>query len=58
MSPRNVSTDARFDDARYWQFSRQSGLPIGYFDRRRVSVDAVVVIVSIACAVIGLLVAA
>ena len=32
---RGISCDARFDDARYYQFSRSSGLPLGYFKRER-----------------------
>jgi hypothetical protein len=32
---RGISCDARFDDARYYQFSRSSGLPVGYFRRER-----------------------
>lgn len=53
----NIGRDAQFDDQRYWSFSRNSGLPRGYFDKRRLSIDAVVVIVSVACFVVGMLVA-
>jgi hypothetical protein len=32
---RDISTDAQFDDERYWRFARSSGLPVGYFGKRR-----------------------
>jgi len=27
-----ISSHAQFDDDRYWRFTRQSNLPIGYFN--------------------------
>lgn len=52
-----ISSHARFDDQQYWSFSRNSGLPLGYFDRRRIGVDGIVVVVSVACLIVALMVA-
>jgi len=52
-----ISTDARFDDDRYWRFQRNSGLPVGYFDSWRITPDAIVVGVSLVCLVVALVVA-
>ena len=54
MSPR-ISTHHAFDDDRYWRFQRQSGLPYGYFNRWRVSPDALVLGVSIGCLIVALM---
>lgn len=35
MSRARISASVEFDDARYFAFARSSGLPIGYFGRRR-----------------------
>ena len=32
---RGISSSAEFDHPRYYQFSRSSGLPLGYFRRER-----------------------
>ena len=51
-----ISRHVEFDDPKYYQFSRSSGLPIGYFPRRQrrtgPSVDRIVVW---GCVVLGVL---
>ena len=56
----HISRHIEFDDPRYYQFSRSSGLPIGYFPRRErrtgPSVDRAVVWVCVVCGVVAWLV--
>ena len=54
---KHISSHYSFDDDRHWRFSRNSGLPVGYFDSPRISVDALVVGVSIVCMIVALVVA-
>lgn len=46
-----IGSDASFDDPKYWRFARRSGLPRGYFDRPRINIDSMIVIVCAAIAV-------
>jgi len=32
MKPPTISSHPRFDDASYWRFDRNSGIPHGYFE--------------------------
>jgi hypothetical protein len=49
------STHSKFDDPHYWEFSRKSGLPWGYFDRRPIiTTDALAVVVCVVGLIIGL----
>lgn len=62
MRPRvDISTDARFDDQRWWSFERNSRIPYGSFGGRRWSRssfgDVAVLIVAIVAIIIGLAVA-
>jgi len=50
MPADRIGSDAMFDHERYWRYTRNTGLPRGYFDRPRLSADVGVWLV---CAAIG-----
>lgn len=44
----HIGRHSNFDDHRYWQFSRNSGLPRGYFDKPKVvTADRVLVVLGL-----------
>lgn len=51
-----ISSSAEFDQAKYWRFERNSGLPYGTFGKG-VNPDVVVVIGCALCLIVGLAVA-
>ena len=55
MKP-TYSTHHTLDDLRWYQFTRNSGLPRGYFDRPKVSPDGWVYVVCMVAALIAWLV--
>ena len=53
----DIGTHYSNDRANLYAFERNSRIPRGYFDGRRVSVDAIVVVFVALCLLVGLLVA-
>jgi uncharacterized protein YsxB (DUF464 family) len=53
-----ISGHSEFDKHGYWAFERNSRLPLGYFGRGPINVDAVVVGVCIVCAAFALILVA
>jgi len=48
-----ISSSMQFDDPRYYSFARSSGLPLGYFGKRR-NVAAIATGIGIALAVVAI----
>lgn len=54
MKP-TLSSHPEFDDARHWEFTRNSRLPYGTFRSGRVTADFWVVAASVACLAVALI---